>query len=129
MLGGEDLAVVEEEGAGHLSAVASEVADTAAFDEGEEGEPADARAEQFAEATLGEAEGVVEFAVGVGDAVDGAVAWEIGEFCTTGHHMNEDDFGVVGLGVVVNFFEAAEELAGKGTAKVAEENEHEQARF
>lgn len=68
--GGNDFAVAEEEGARHLAAVAGEVADTTAAENAEEAPHPDNRAEEFPKAASTEAEGTVEFTIGVRDAVD-----------------------------------------------------------
>jgi len=124
-LGGGDFSILENEGSRHLEAVAGEVADAAAFHNRDEPAPPDLRAEEFDEAALAEAESAVELAARIGDAWHVGVLAEVADFLAGFQHVDEDEGRPVALRLLLQFLQAAQDLAGEGAAEMAEENEHE----
>lgn len=126
-LGRDDFPLMKKESPGHLKAVASEVAHTAAFEDRECGAPPHLWAEKLNKTSLAEAKGAVEFAAGICDAGDSAAFAEVLRFFAILQHVDENQFCSMLARFFINSFEASENLASECTAEVAEENQGEQS--
>ena len=124
--GGDDFPVAEKERAGHLQAVAGEVAEAAALEDRDRAAPPDVRAEEFEEPALAESERPIELAARIGDAGDAAALAEILDFLAALQHVDEHQLRTVGVGLLLDPLQPAQDLAGERAAEVAEENQHEQ---
>ena len=125
------LALLDEEDAGHLAhGFGGEPDAVAAEEAGDEDSPPGFGSEQLPEFPVFQAEGGVEAAVEIADAVDGgeAVAFdELAHFLAVAH-VDEDDAGAGAFDFGAVAGDVAQRFAAKSTARVAQEDE-ENGRF
>ncbi len=125
--GFEDLAVSQEEGAGHALNISGRQADKIAFKPGHQHAIDAFPIEILAQFSVGQAEGVVKLAVGIGNA--GEIVEMIGSEkfggAVFGAKMDEGQAGAFGFEFSAKFGELGDRLATEGSAKVAQEDEQE----
>lgn len=122
-LGGDDFALMEKEGSGHLSSVAGEMSDATALEDGECPHPPDAGSEEFHEPTFAQSEGAVKVTMRIGNPGDGTVARQVFDFRAFLEHVNEYEAGFLVGGCGFDGLQAAEDLAGECASEVSKENQ------
>jgi hypothetical protein len=125
--GFENLAISQEEGAGHALNIASGQADEIAFQPGRQHAIDAFTIEILAQFGVSQAEGIIKFAVRIGNAreiVEMIGSEKLGG-AFFGAKMHEGQPSAMGFELSAKFRELGDRLAAEGSAKVAQEDEQE----
>ena len=127
--GFKDLAVVEEESAGHALDIAGGATDKIAFEPGHQHAVDAFAVEVLAQFGVDQAESVVEFAVGIGktrEVVEMIRGEEFGG-AVFGANVHKRDARTPGFELRTKFGELGDRLATEGSTEVAEKDQQERA--
>ena len=125
----DDLAVVQEESAGHALDIAGGEADKITFEPGHQHAVDAFAVEVLAQFGMGQAESVVEFAVGIRKTREVVEMIRREKFCGAvfGAKVHKGDARAPGFELRTKFGELGDRLATEGSAKVAEKDQQERA--
>ncbi len=121
----EDLAISQEEGAGHLLHIACGQSNEVAIEPGKQHTVNAFAVEVLAQFGVSQAEGLIQLAGRIGETRQIVQFVRSEEFCGAlfGSQMHEGQTGPFGFQFAAKLGELGDRLATKGSAKVAQENE------